>query len=127
MNTRIEGTDTMTEVVTKMAGGNPDALTVCVNILERGGEIYHDGALGGLDALLSLDILEIYEHRIWMLYKDVCDENLPTMLAVIRACRIGILDVNALNTAIDNCGRGIDLHEIVRQVEDHMSAFNIGA
>lgn len=127
MNTRIELNDTPTDVITKMSGGNPGALTVCMDILTRGEKIDPDGAFGGLGALLSLDTHGIYEHRIWMFYKDVCGEDLPTMIAVVRACQLGILNVNTLNTAIDNYGRGIDIHETVRQVKDRLPAFNIGA
>lgn len=86
--TRIEGIDTMFDVVRKMSGGNPGALTVCMDILEQGETIDPDGAMGGLGVLLSLDTLGVYEHRIWMFYKDVCSEDLPTMLAVDRACQL---------------------------------------
>ena len=125
MDTRIEGTDTEMGVVIKMAGGNPGALTVCSDILQRGGDTDPDDAFGGLGALLSLDMHEIYEHRIWMFYKDVCGEDLPTMLAVNRACQLCFVDKNTLNTAIDERGRGIDVHDLLRQVKERLPAFNI--
>lgn len=125
MNTRIEGTDTEMDAAVKMAGGNIGALTVCEAILQNGEEIDPDGALGGLGALLSLDLHGIYEHRIWMFYKDVCGEDLPTMLAVNRACQLGLINGSTLNTAIDEHGHGIDVSDVIRQVKDRLPAFNI--
>ena len=125
VETRIEGTDTMPTVIIKMSGGNPEAMRVCMDILEHGEEIDPDAAMGGFAALLSLDSHGIYEHRIWMLYKDVCGEDLPTMLAINRACQLGIIDRGTLDTAIDGYGRGLNVLEVVRQVKDRLPAFNV--
>lgn len=122
--TRIEGTDSMLDVVKKMSGGNPGASTVCMDILEQGETIDPDGAMGGFGAILSLDSHGVYEHRIWMLYKDVCGEDLPTMLAVDRSCQLGFINGETLNHAIDNRGDGIDVVDLMRQVKDRLPAFN---
>jgi hypothetical protein len=123
--TRIELKDTMIDVITKMSGGNPGALTVCMKILERGAQIDPDDAMGGLGALLSLDTCGIYESRIWMFYKDVCGEDLAKMLAIERSCQLGFISRNTLNHAIDNRGAGIDVDGLVRQVKDRLPAFTI--
>ena len=125
--TRIELTDTPSDVVMKMSEGNPGAMTVCMNILDGGEKIDPDGALGGLGAILMLDTLGIYSSRIWMLYKDVCGENLSTMLAIERAWQFGFVDSVRLNHAIDNRGRGIDIEDLVRQVKDRLPAFGVDA
>jgi agmatine/peptidylarginine deiminase len=123
--TRIELTDTTIDVITKMSGGNPGALTVCMEILEHGAAIDPDAAMGGLGALLSLDTCGIYEHRIWMLYKDACGENLSKMLAIERACQLGFITRDELNHAIDNRGNGIDVDDLVLQVKERLPAFVI--
>jgi hypothetical protein len=115
----------MLEVITKMSGGNPGALSVCMDILDHGEQIDPDGALGGFGALLSLDTHEIYDHRIWMFYKDVCGEHLPKMLAVLRSCQLGFVTNGDLNHAIDSYGNGIDINDLVRQVIERLPAFNI--
>ena len=125
MSMRIEETDTTEEIVMKIAGGNPEALTVCSDILKRGGEIDPDNMFCGLGALLFLDMHEIYEHRIWMFYKDVCGEDLPTMLAVNRACQLGFVDKRTLNAAIDEYGRGIVVQDLLRQVKERFPAFGV--
>jgi hypothetical protein len=74
-----------------------------------------------------LDTLGIYEHRIWGLYKDVCDCHLGKMIAVLRANQLGQLagvNAHALNHAIDNYGDGIDLNAVVEAVKSRLPNFN---
>ena len=123
--TRIELTDTIVDTVTKMSGGNPGALTVCMEILEHGALIDPDNVLGEVGILMSLDMNGIYEERIWMFYKDVCHGDLPMMIAVNRACQLGIVARGVLNHAIDNYGDGIDVDDLIRQVEERLPAFVI--
>jgi len=123
--TRIELKNTMFEAVANMSGGNPGALTVCMDILDQGSQIDPDSAMGGFGALLSLDTHEIYEHRIWMFYKDVCGENLSKMLAVLRSCQLGFVNNGDLNNAIDNYGHGIDIDDLIEQVRERLPEFNI--
>lgn len=122
MNTRITLEMTTKDVLIAMAGGNPGALTVCMNIMEEGARIDPQG-LGGFGAILTMDTLGIYEHRIWMLYKDVCGENLEKMLGVLRANQLGFVSAAILNKAIDNRGEGIDVDVFFNKVEERLPEF----
>ena len=117
-------TDTPKDVIIKMSEGVPGALRICMEILQRGQLIDPDGALGGLGILLSLDTLKIYGSRIWMLYKDVCKENLIDMLAVLRANQLGYISTIQLNRAIDNRGIGIDIKDCYKKVKIRLPNFN---
>jgi hypothetical protein len=121
--TRLVLEDTPFNVLQKMSEGNPGALKVCVDIMEKGNQIDHDSASRCLGALLILDTCQIYGARIWMLYKDVCGEELVKIIAIIRAYQLGLLDLGKLNHAIDNNGDGIDVDEIEQQVKARLSAF----
>ena len=121
--TRGELTDTVPDVVLKMTGGNPGALRVCMEVMQEGEKIDPDSALGGLGTLLTLDTCKIYEHRIWMLYKDVCSEDLVKMFAVMRSWQLGFLSQDKLDHAIDNYGDGIDVDELEQQVRARLPAF----
>ncbi len=123
MNERIKGTDSMMDVVMKMMDGNPGALTVCMEILQKTEEIDPDCALGGLGTLLSLDTYNIYGSRIWMLYKDVCKQDIVKTIAMLRACQLGILSRDSLNYAIDNYGKGIDVDSLYKQVKEQLPNF----
>ena len=81
--------------------------------------------LGGLAPLLSLDMLGIYEDRIYVLYKYVCGMDITKMIAVIRANQLGIAGVteSALNHAIDSRGDGLDVDAVLAAVMDDLPNF----
>lgn len=119
---------TTIDVVKVMAGGNPGALTVCMKLLSEHKEIDPRAAFGGLGAMMSLDTLDIYEDKIWIFYKDVCHENLSVMCAVMRAHQLGQLEgctEQAIHTAIDNYGKGLDLKKICAAVKERLPEFQI--
>jgi hypothetical protein len=100
-NPRIGMDDTVMDIIVKMSGGNPGAMTVLVRMYKEGGMVDPDDFMGGLGSILGLDTADIYEDRIWMLYKDVCGENLVTMLGLLRAVQLGYLSESKLINAID--------------------------
>lgn len=123
---RIKGTDTPMDVVVKMVDGNPGATSVCMRLIQEGNAIDPGSSLGGLNIILMLDTFEVYGSRIWMLYKDVCGEDIVKTTAVIRAHQLGIITRAALNHAIDNYGRGIDVDELLVKVKEALPAFGKG-
>jgi hypothetical protein len=122
---RIQLTDTGFSAAMKLSDGNPGALTVCARILKEGGDIDPDSAFGGLGNLLDLDTLEIYGSRIWMLYKDVCGEDLRVTCAILRAYQLGFLSDVDLRSAIEGSGidHVLDVPALVKQVEDRLPDF----
>lgn len=127
-NERIKLEMTVQDMLLAMSGGNPGALTVCMELLKNGEKIDPDEFFkGGFASILDLDTLGIYEHRIWKLYKDVCGGHLGKMVAVLRANQLGQLagvNAQALNHAIDNSGAGIDLDAVVEAVKSRLPNFN---
>ena len=121
--TRIEITDTIKDVILKMAGGNPGAIRVCMEIIGDDGKTDPDAVMGYLSNLLDLDTLAIYEHRIWMLYKGVCGEHIGTMIGILRAWQLGFITEEQLNHAIDNRGDGIDIEEMINKVKERLPNF----
>ena len=75
-----------------MSSGNSNAITVLMDILRKGDKIDPDDAFGGLGSLMNLDRLNIWEHRIWMLYKDVCKNDLKHKIAIIRANKLRFIN-----------------------------------
>ena len=121
--TQLKLEDTMTDAVMKMAEGIPGAITVCAGLVRESGDIDPDSALGGFGNILSLDQLGIYESRIWMLYKNVCGEDIVTMVGVLRAHQLGFLSTATLSHAVDNRGEGIDCAALLQQVRDELPNF----
>ena len=114
--------DTMQDVIFKLSEGNSEALTVCMEVLQKGQTIDPDG-IGGAGLLLMFDSLSLYGSKIWMLYKDVCGENLVKTVAMLRAWQLGYVAEKKLKHAIENYGDGIDVDDLYRQVKERLPNF----
>ncbi len=129
MSERIKATDTARDVFLKLSeetpnGGafNPGGLNVCMQIMEKGAKIDPDCPFPLL-ALLSFDTLGIYGSRIWMLYKDVCKQDLTATLGMLRGHQLGFITKQDLNHAIDNYGDGLDVEAVLEQVRERLPEF----
>jgi hypothetical protein len=100
-NPRIEATDNQLSIVMKMSNGNPGAVTVLAKAMKLSPSIDPQCAFGPFGPPLSLDTFGIYESHIWVLYKDVCNQDMVLMLALLRAVQLGIMLETELHTAID--------------------------
>lgn len=123
METRIELTDSPMTSMLKMAEGNPGATTIMLQIFQHADKIDPQAFMGGLGVILSLDTHNIYGPRIWMLYKDVCKENIVLLIATLRSVQLGMVPVDKLNHAIDNYGEGLDVEELHNKVCDRLDDF----
>ncbi|MFO7742771.1 MAG: hypothetical protein R6X31_10720 [Anaerolineae bacterium] len=121
--TRLELTDTMFDVANKMSEGNPGALRVVMELLAEGGDIDPDNGMGGLGHVLSMDTLNLYSSKIWMLYKDVCGQDLKKMVAVLRGWQLGMVTKGEIHRAVDNWGAGLDVEDILNQVQERLPEF----
>ena len=86
---RLSLEDSLSQIISKLSEGNPGAGTVLSHVLNYAGGIDPRDAGGGFGPLLSLDTLGIYGSDIWLLYKDVCKENLTWFVGVLRAVQLG--------------------------------------
>jgi hypothetical protein len=120
---RIKLEDTVMSACIKMSDGNPGAISVMASMVRDGEKIDPDSFMGGFCNVLELDTLGIYGPRIWMLYKDVCGQDLRVTCAILRANQLGFLSENKLQHAIDNYGEGIDVPALVSQVEERLPKF----
>ena len=113
---RIELNDDIIEILLKMGEGNPGASNVIAKTLTSGATIDPHGFAGGLGCILMMDTYKIYGSDIWMLYKDVCNEDIANVLACLRAVQLGIISGDELHYAISHHGEGITLSSIMTQV-----------
>lgn len=127
MKTKIQMTDSTMDMMVKMSEGNPGALTVCMRILQQTRQIDPDNALEGLGPIFALDTLNLYGSKIWMLYKDVCGEDVSRMLALLRGNQLGFVTDEQIQHAVENYGEGIDLSDVCKKVTDRLPNFNLEA
>lgn len=120
---RIQLTDTIPQTIIKIVEGNPGALNVCVMLMTQNENIDPDAAFGPLSSILALDTNEIYGSRIWMLYKDVCKQNIILVISTLRAIQLGFISQQQLDHAIDNYGEGIDVADLYKKVCEKLLNF----
>lgn len=126
-NTRLNLNMSTLDVVVALADGNPGATVAMLELMKSAPIVDPQSACGGIGPLLNLDVNGIYGPRIWMLYKDVCGQDPARTIAVLRAYQLGMLSTEALDIAIDNYGRGIDVDDLVAKVTAKLDNFNVNA
>ena len=122
-NPRIQLKMSVMDIVKVMSEGNPGALRVVMELLTDGGKIDTQDVFEGFGSVMGLDNLDLYGPKIWMLYKDVCGENLSLMIVVLRAVQLGHISDADVKHAVDNYGEGLDLPEIKKYVLERLDGF----
>lgn len=125
---RITLSDTPMSAIMSLAEGNPGALTVLMRTMQEGGKIDPDAGYGEpFFIILSFDSLGLYGPKIWMLYKDVCKENLSKTLAMLRAWQLGFTTSEQVHHACDNHGAGLDVDALCARVKERLPNFVLTA
>lgn len=75
MRKKIDLMDNTMNLIFKMSEGNPGALTVLMEILQRP---------NALIAILGLDDMNIRGWQIWVAYKNHCKNNVDLLLELIK-------------------------------------------
>lgn len=78
MSEKIELTDTITDILFKLSGGNPGALNVLIQILKSG------QSADAIILMLSLDDMRVRGSSVWVGYKDFAGEDINVFIAAIR-------------------------------------------
>lgn len=107
MSEKISLNDSIQDVIFKLSGGNPGAISVLSQVYQNAYNIDTFTSLGSLAYYLQLDSLGIRGSMIWILYKDICKENILHFMAVIRAVQMGIVAHSDLTTAVLEASQGI--------------------
>ncbi len=115
--------DSVKDILMKMGEGNPGGLRVMMDIISLGPEIDPDDFAKGLGTILWMDSLNIRGSKIWMLYKDVCGEDLIKTMGMMRATQLGVINSETLLHAIDNYGNGVDVEDCLRKVKAELPNF----
>lgn len=110
------------DIVMVMAEGNPGAIRVMMELYESEPTIDPDSMWRGLGCWFGLDTLDIYGSRIWMLYKDVCGQDIEKVHAVLRGHQLGYVSESLIHAAI-NGQNTIDTDQVLKTVKERLPAF----
>jgi len=118
-NCRIEIDMPMSEAIMAVVEGNPGAMRVAMEMVKINEQVDPLDVMGPWGPLLHIDMVGIYGSRLWMLYKDVCNQNVINTLAVLRANQLGFIADGDLNRAIDG-EITIDVDNLRKQVREEL-------
>lgn len=122
MSGRIDIHDSVIDVIHKLSEGNPGAVTVLARWLKEGRAIDPD-AMSPLLQMCSLDDLDIVGSQIWVLYKDVCDQDMRRFLSLLRAHQLGFLLTRELQAAARGEKPFPAVGALITAVEDRLPKF----
>ena len=126
-NPRLKLEMSVMDIVAAFSEGNPGALRVVMELLTHTKYIDTQDAFQGLGAIMGLDNLDCYGSKIWVFYKDVCEEDLSMMLVLLRAVQLGMLSESELKLAIDQSySHTLDKEALKKQVLDRLEGFRYG-
>lgn len=114
----------LNDVLWAISEGNPGAIHVIMDGMRYGESIDPDNAFQGYGLPLHLDEFQIYGSRVWMLYKDVCRENLAHTIGTLRSVQLGITSLDDLNSAIDGNNK-INLEDVLNRVCKELPRFRV--
>jgi hypothetical protein len=110
------------DMIMVMSEGNPGALKVLMESLDKVPEVDPDDVFGPWGLMMHLDSLGIYGERIWMLYKDLCGENITNTIAMARAWQLGIVRESDLKDAINGLTI-FNVSDIIEKVKERLPSF----
>jgi hypothetical protein len=85
-----------------------------MDLMKHSEEIDPLSYLKVIGPVMLLDSLGIYGPNVWVIFKDVCEQNHARMLAVLRATQLGMLPLLEANRQYRNEGKSktIDVAEL---------------
>lgn len=106
MGQRFSLDDSTMEVFIKFSGGNPGALNVLTNIMRTKGDKL-------VQYLITLDTMELYEDKLYMLWNDCCDRDVRKVLKILDYYEEGKITQKNIDERIKNVGYGISFDDLL--------------
>nr|UWD58290.1 MAG: hypothetical protein [Bacteriophage sp.] len=126
---RITLLDSVESVISKMSEGNIGAMNVCMLLMAEGGNIDRQNIMGGFSFILDLDREGIYGTDIYVFWNDICNRELPKMIAVLRAVQLGFFNGRVLADAChrqDYSGRDlVPVNDLYNKVIERLPNFDL--
>jgi hypothetical protein len=106
---RIQLTDSVMDMLIKMAEGNPGAIDAMLKIIEKSAEIDPQSAMPSIMPILAFDTHGIYGSSIYVLYSDKCGRDVRKVLVLLRAVQLGLMPESKLQELCFDQARKINL------------------
>lgn len=106
---RLEIFSTVSQNFINFAGGNPGAIRTLFEL---------QNAVGDKTALylITLDKMELYEDKLYMLWNDCCNRDISKVIKVLDGYEKGIIKQNDIDERIKNVGYGKSFDDLIEQI-----------
>jgi hypothetical protein len=96
-------TDSTDDMITKMADGNPGAVSAVFQLITEAGSIDPQDFMG-VGMVLHLDHLQLYGGDIYVIWNDVCDRDARKFRLLLRASQLGLVDHGTMTDLTEGHG-----------------------
>lgn len=103
---RLELLATVSQNFINFAGGNPGAIAT---LFELQKEVGDKTAL----YLITLDKMELYENKLYMLWNDCCKRDISKVIKTLDYYEKGIIKQKDIDERIKNVGRGKSFDDFI--------------
>lgn len=104
---RLKIFETTSQNFINFAGGNPGAITM---LLELQKAVQDKIAI----YLITLDKMELYEDKLYMLWNDCCKRDILKVIKILDYYEKGIINQIDINERIKNVGYGKDFDDLIQ-------------
>ena len=120
---KLTENETLHSAILKLAEQNPGAIRVLTLLVSSQPSIDPDTALGPYDPLYTLDALQIYGSKIWVLYKDVCDCSVLNLFVLFRGQQLGIIRPQSIKLAAETGVNTFDFKALLISIQKQLPNF----
>lgn len=125
-NHRIEFDDDFKTIILKLSDGNPGAITALAKVSSEYVKIDPQSANADFSPLFDMDYLGFYGSDIWILFKNICGEDVLKFIVLMRSIQMGLLDGTKVQEAVENEVGDFDFVELLAKLQNKLNKFAIG-
>ena len=108
---RLKVFETTTQNFINFAGGNPGAITTLFelqNVVQDKTAIY----------LITLDKMELYEDKLYMLWNDCCNRDISKVIKILDYYEKGIINKIDIDERVKNVGYGKSFDDLIQDKKE---------
>lgn len=103
---RVRLNDSTQQAVFSLAGGNPGAIAFLFELIQANPE-------GFVMDFITIDRMELYEDKLYMLWNDCCNRNIEKVLKIFEFYKIGKIKQQDIDNRIKNVGYGQSFDDLL--------------
>lgn len=117
------GNNNLQQEILRLGQGNIGAIRVLTQMCANAAAVDPKSWGQEFQPIIDFEDRGIVGHMIWCLFKDVCNQDIVSCFAMLRAVQLGFLPVAELKAAIRGATLTFDVAALQAQVTDYLDNF----